>query len=105
MTYTDGAVETAIDLRAYRLASIKKAAYRLADRCTAILGAPAGDTLPVSFRFRPGTSEASALEAVRSFFEELLDQELREQIAEETGPVRTLILAHAFSRVDLLRRD
>jgi hypothetical protein len=41
---------------------------------------------------------------MRTFFQELLDQELREQIAEEINPVRTLILAHAFSKVDLIKR-
>jgi His-Xaa-Ser system protein HxsD len=44
-------------------------------------------------------------EVVRQFFQELLDQELREQIAEETAPVRTLILAHAFSKADLIKRE
>lgn len=105
MMYADGAIETTIDLRTYRLTAIKKAAYRLANRCTAILGAASGDTLPVTFRFRPGTSETSAIEVVRAFFEELLDQDLREQVAEETAPMRTLILAQAFSKVDLIRRD
>ena len=103
--YANGAVETTVDLRTYRLAAVKKAAYRLANRCTAILGTASDETLPVSFRFRPGTSEASALDAVRAFFEELLDQELREQIGEETAPVRALNLAHAFSKIDLIRRD
>ena len=32
-------------------------------------------------------------------------QELREQIGEETRAVRALILAQAFSRTDLIRRD
>ena len=105
MTYTDGVVETTIDLRTYRLAAVKKAAYRFADRCTAVLGAPAGDVLPACFRFRPGTPGPTALETVRAFFDELLDQELREEIAEETAPLRTLFLAHAYSKIDLLRRD
>lgn len=105
MTYTDGAVNTTIDVRAYRLTAIKKAAYRLANRCTVVLGPPDEHAVPVSFRFRPGTAEETALEAVRAFYDEVMDQELREQIAEETAPLRTLILAHAFSKVDLLRRD
>lgn len=105
MTYTDGTVKTAVDLRMYRLAAIKKAAYRLANRCTVVLGEPDEQGVPLTFHFRPGTVEETALEAVRAFFDEAMDQELREQIAEETAPLRTLILAHAFSKVDLLRRD
>jgi His-Xaa-Ser system protein HxsD len=105
VTYTDGAVETTIDVRAYRLGAIKKAAYRLANRCTVVVGSPGEEIVPLTFRFRTGTTEETALEAVRAFFDEVMDQELREQIAEETAPLRTLILAHAFSKVDLLRRD
>lgn len=105
VTYTDGVVTTTIELRVYRLAAIKKAGYRLANRCTLELGAPGDEHVPATLRFRPGTSEETALEAVRAFFEELLDQELREQLSEETASLRTLILAHAYSKIDLLRRD
>lgn len=101
----DGVIGLVIDVRVYRLTAVKKAAYRVANKCTAILGPPDDHLLPVSLRFKPGTTEASAREAARTFFQELLDQELREQIAEETNPVRTLILAHAFSKADLIKRD
>jgi His-Xaa-Ser system protein HxsD len=99
------AVRTTIDLRNYRLAAVKKAAYRLASRCTAVLGTTEAEKLPITFTFKPGTNELTALEAVRSFFEELLDQDLREHIADETAPMRTLILAQAFSKTDLIRRE
>lgn len=105
MNYADGAATTSINLRVYRLTAIKKAGYRLAHRFTLELGAPSEESIAATFRFRPGTSEETALETIRAFFEELLDQELREQIAEETAPLRTLILAHAYSKVDLLQRD
>ena len=104
-TFRDGAVQTRIDLRAYRLSAVQKAAYRFAERCTAVLGSPEADVLPVQFVFRPGVAEPAALETVRLFFQELLDQELREQIGEETRAVRALILAQAFSRTDLIRQD
>ena len=104
-TFRDGAVQAVLDLRVYRLAAVQKAAYRFAERCTAVLGAPDGNRLPVSFVFRPGVVEQDALETMRLFFQELLDQELREQIGEETRAVRALILAQAFSRTDLIRQD
>lgn len=99
------AIRTTIDLRSYRLAAVKKAAYRLAARCTAVLGTLEHEQLPIAFNFKPGTNEATAREAVRLFFEELLDQELREHVAEETAPMRALILAQAFSKTDLIRRE
>lgn len=100
----DGVIAIVLDLRVYRLAAIKKAAYRFADRCTAILGSPDQDRIPVSLRFKPNVGEGAAREVTRQFFQELLDQELREHIAEETNAVRTLILAHAFSNADLIKR-
>jgi His-Xaa-Ser system protein HxsD len=103
--FEGGTIRTTLDLRAYRLAAVRKAAYRLAERCTAVIGTPEGDKLPVAFMFKPGTVENTAMEAARAFFQELLDQELREHVAEETGPIRTLILAQAFSRTDLIRRE
>jgi len=40
-------------------------------------------------------------ENLENFKRELLDQQLRKQIKEETEPVRNLILAYAFSRSTL----
>ncbi|HEX7601643.1 MAG TPA: His-Xaa-Ser system protein HxsD [Polyangiaceae bacterium] len=104
VAFDDGSARAVIDLLVYRLAAVKKAAYRVADRCTVALGTPADEALPVEFLFAPGTSDSAARSAVRAFYQELLDQELREHIAEETGPLRALILAHAFSKTDLIRR-
>jgi His-Xaa-Ser system protein HxsD len=102
--FANGEIALMLDLRSYRLTAIKKAAYRFADRFTTVLGSPEVDRVPLALRFRSGVAEATARECVRQFFQELLDQELREHIAEETNAVRTLILAHAFSNVDLIER-
>jgi His-Xaa-Ser system protein HxsD len=101
----DGAIAVVIDTRVYRPSAVKKTAYRIADKCTVVIGSHDDHLLPVTLRFKPGITEASAREAARAFFQELLDQELREQIAEESNDVRTLILAHAFSKADLIKRD
>ena len=101
----DGCVLLTLDVRVYRLAAIKKAAYRLADRFTTAIGSPTADTVPLTLRFKASATDASASESVRLFFEELMDQELRESIAEETAPLRNLILAHAFSNLDVVKRD
>jgi His-Xaa-Ser system protein HxsD len=103
-SFVEGTIALVIDTRVYRLSAVKKAAYRIAEKCTAVVGSPDAHLLPVTLRFKPGTTETSAREAARAFFQELLDQELREQIAEETNSVRTLILAHAFSKADLIKR-
>ncbi|WP_241758042.1 His-Xaa-Ser system protein HxsD [Myxococcus landrumensis] len=103
--FRDGAVHAVFDLRVYRLAAIQKSAYRFADRCTAVFGSPDADRLPLRFVFAPAVTEQDALETVRLFFQELLDQELREQVGDETRALRALIVAQAFSRTDLIRQD
>jgi His-Xaa-Ser system protein HxsD len=105
LKYVDGSIRFVIDTGTYRLSAVQKAAYRFADRFTAQIGGSDEGSLPVALTFRPNVAEPDALELARLFFRELLDQELREQIAEETGPLRALILAHAFSRTNLVKRE
>ncbi len=100
----NGAAHVTLDLRVYRLTAIKKAAYTIAAQCTVALGAQDGHCQHLTFLAKAGATERSLLEASRVFFQELLDQDLREQISEETSAVRTLVLAHAFSKTDLIRR-
>jgi His-Xaa-Ser system protein HxsD len=100
-----GAVRTTIDLRMYRLLAVQKTMYRYANRCTGVLEEAVGESLAVTFLFAPQISEAAAREVLRQFFRDLLDQELREKIGDETRAIRSLILAQAFSKTDLIRRD
>ena len=107
----DGVVEVLhetsfeVDLQVYRLSAAKKTAYALAEKATAELVQPNSGKLDVHLRFKRPMPRCDVDEVVRQFFQELLDQELREQIAEETAPIRTLILAHAFSKADLIKRE
>jgi His-Xaa-Ser system protein HxsD len=102
--FQDACIRTTIDLGVYRLSALQKTAYRLADRCTVVIGSVDGAIVPVSLAFPSGTGEEDAKSVARLFFQELLDQELREQIGSETGAIRSLILAHAFSKTDLVNR-
>jgi len=97
----DSGTPLTLDLRVYRLSAIQKAAYRLAAKFTVVLGELRGDALSVTLLFPSGSRERDVEEAVSLFFRELLDQELREKLGEETARVRTLLLAHAFSRADV----
>jgi len=100
-----GRIEVKIDLRAYRLAAVQKAGYRLAERFTLVVGTEHDHQVPIALLFPPATPERVAQEGVRLFFEELLDQELRQEVGDETRPIRALIIAQAFSRTDLINRD
>ena len=58
-------------------------------------------SVAVSLTFSKAVTEDQAFDAFQVFFRELLDQELRELIIQETAPLRDLILAHAYSRTGL----
>ena len=84
-----------VDASVYRLSAVKKAAYRLGDRCFVQIEALAGGRIQVRLTAKSGNTPLDTLEG--DFRNELLDQDLRESIAEETERVRNLILAQAFS--------
>lgn len=88
------------DTTIFYVDSIKKAAYRLSG--------------PVSFEFKLSdktlrceilASESLSADKVQSLVQrlqnEVLDQDLRRRIAEETTGTRNVILAHVFSKTGL----
>ena len=105
MVIVDGCVRTRLDLRCYRLAAVQKAAYRLADRCTVMLGEIEDYRIQVRVLLKPGTLDPDGREIMRMFFQELMDQELRERVSEETAPLRALLIAQAFSKTNLIRGE
>lgn len=90
-----------LDTTIYSLIAIKKAAYKLADRVDIALNPKAATSIEVIFDFTRHDAVKPA-DVFADFYTELLDQDLRELIKEETAPVRNLILAHAFSRTSLV---
>ncbi len=83
----------------YSVEATQKAAYRFIDRLT-ILVEPSGEEL-ICYIEPVAGHEAKFEEHLADFKRELLDQQLRKQIKDETEPVRNLILAYAFSRSGL----
>lgn len=87
------------DSHVYRLSAAKKAAYRLGDRCFVKIAILPEGGIQVKLTAK---SEKVSLEALEGDFRnELLDQDLRESIAEETERIRNLLLAQAFSGLSL----
>lgn len=87
-----------IDPAVYRLTAVKKAAYRFGDRFHIEIEAPAEGPIRVLLTAK---SNDAAVSPDGEFRNEVLDQELREQVAEETGRIRDLLMAQAFSGVSL----
>jgi His-Xaa-Ser system protein HxsD len=105
MFFLDGdSVRLVLDTRLYRLIAIQKAGYRLAQRFTLVLNSQEGAMVRATLLLTPGGVQ-NAQDCVSAFYRELADQELREGLAEQTKDIRALLLAHAFSRTDLVRRQ
>src|ERR1035438_7911141 len=85
----DGSFVARFDRNVYRLAAVKKAAYKYGDRFHVLIE---GTDDFVSVSLRPMSSNSDPEVAVGSFCNEVLDQELREEIAAETNGIRDLLL-------------
>lgn len=98
--------EVVFDAAAYRLSAVKKAALKFGDRFhTLITIVTTQNTNSIKVVLRAKSVVDSFEFLVGEFCNEVLDQDLRERISEETEAVRNLILAHAFSRTSLINAD
>jgi His-Xaa-Ser system protein HxsD len=88
-----------IDEQIYCVEAVQKAAYRFIDRLT-ILISKEDSKLICEVGAVEGSQEQFEAN-IANFKRELLDQQLRKQIKDETEPARNLILAYAFSRTGL----
>ena len=78
--------------------AIQRAAYRFSDRFSCEL-------IPGEGKHRcllTAVAEVDVAVEIAGFRSEVLDQVLRERIRAETEPIRTMILAHAFSKTGVV---
>jgi His-Xaa-Ser system protein HxsD len=93
--------ELSFDSNVFPLETVKRALYRFADRCSfdvQLFDAQIKVTVHVS----SNVLEAAAHELCSRIRNEVLDQDLRDAISNETANIRTLILANAFSNTGLI---
>jgi len=94
------AVEFTFDLSVYRMSAIKKAAYRFAAHYAVEIRPTAGGCVQVVLSPRlscpPNAPDADSLPS------EVLDQDLRETVADETNGIRDVLLAQAFSSLSVV---
>ena len=82
--------------------AVQRAAYRFSDRLSCDISEQ-GETIEVTVHFLDGAGEPESV--LGDFRNEVLDQVLRERIRAETGEVRNLVLALAFSKTGLIDTD
>ncbi len=90
------------DRAAYSLDAVQRATYRFSDRLSCDISEEP-ETIEVTVHLAEGASEQETVLA--NFRNEVLDQVLRERIRAETGDVRNLVLALAFSKTGLIDAD
>lgn len=87
------------DSAVYRLDAIKKAAYRFSDAMSVLISVRENNiNCACAPRRQPQSDEW--VDLTNAFKTEVLDQELRLSIQDETEHYRNLILSLAFSRLD-----
>lgn len=89
-----------LDQTIYRASAIKKAAYKFGDRCHVLLETVSGGRIQATLR--PKDKATDVVFLAGDFCNEVLDQELREVVAQETEAIRNLLLAQAFSSTSLI---
>jgi His-Xaa-Ser system protein HxsD len=95
----DGTQLLTFDSKVYRLSAIKKATYKYGGLFHILIEQHDQAT---EVRMKPKESCVPIDKLVGEFCNEVLDQELRETVAEETVGIRNLLLAQAFSKTSLI---
>jgi His-Xaa-Ser system protein HxsD len=90
--------ELSFDAATHSADAIQRAAYRFSDRISCEL--TSGEAEHRCVLTATGDIDPDAL--IADFRTEVLDQVLRERIRAETEPIRTMILAQAFSKTGLV---
>jgi len=101
-SHLDGSISIRFNLNLYKLSALKKAAYKFTHQASVFLEEPQEGEVSIRFIFDDKKLNVEKQKIVHDFCNEVLDQDLRESIAEETEVTRNLILAQAFSQTSLL---
>lgn len=89
------AVEIRFSEGIFTVEAVKKSAYSMADRLNIEIASRGGEIICI---IRSSGQAETLLELEQDFRRQVLDYDLRAQIAKETEPTRNLILALAFSK-------
>lgn len=92
--------EVRFSSQTYSLDTIKRAAYRFTGQL-AFNFLPETDSILCQITALSGDATADMEAAIGEFKNEVLDQDLRRTIADETAATRNVILAHVFSKTGL----
>lgn len=99
--FEDGALRVSLPLDVYGLPALFRACYRLTDHCFVYLSPPQSGSIEITLIAK--TDRVTDTDQLAgSFLNDLIDQRLRVDIGEETRAIREMIVAQAFSAVDVI---
>jgi His-Xaa-Ser system protein HxsD len=99
--FEDGALRISLSLDTYRLEAIFRSCYWLTDRCFVYLGPLRDGAIEVTLIAKSG-SGTDTDRLTWQFLNDLVDQQLRISVNEETRTIREMIVAQAFADTDLI---
>lgn len=105
ISITSDGYSLSLNTAIYSVEAIKKTAYKFADRASIIISPCSDSTLSVVFNFVGQNSKNDSKQVISDFCNELIDQDLREIVKRETGALRNVLIAHAFSRTSLTEEN
>ena len=93
----------AVDTQLYALPALFRTCYLFTDQCYLFVTPPNGSVVTVEFRSRP--NGGSVDDVVGRFGNELIQQQVRLTLAEETRELRNLIVTQAFAEAEFQEPD
>ena len=93
-----------VNTKIYSLEVLFRTCYVFTDRCYLFLE-PSNDPQIIAVRFARKSSDGALSITTAEFSNELVNQRVRLDIANETRSIRELIVAQAFAEADLLDRS
>ena len=101
----DGSVRIGLDQTIYPLEAVFRSCYLFTDRCYVHLSRDDEEANCISVRIWTKDLKTTSEVHAKEFCNDLIDQYLRRQIADESGKIRELLVAQAFAEGDLIRPD
>lgn len=102
MSISDGGATVSLSKEIYCKDAVIGAAYRRIAKYVVDIS-DSGQDFIVAFAAKDSKNDnkSEIIDDMQSFFNDTLDEQLRQQLEQKTGRIRDLIVQHAFSPIDL----
>lgn len=91
-----------VDSTVYSKPCLFRTCYKFTDRCYVFLSRDEDNQKTIITVLSPKAESVDLNQLSGEFFNELLDQQVRDSLSKETGELRNLIVAQAFAEGNLL---